>query len=52
MDYGDTEMVKEEDTRKLLPEFLHLDFQAVEAFMANTELDESAVEEGKLEEAM
>ena len=33
VDYGNTGVVKEQDTRKLSPSFLHLPFQAVECFL-------------------
>ncbi|XP_047126179.1 putative uncharacterized protein DDB_G0282133 isoform X1 [Hydra vulgaris] len=36
VDYGNTAVVMERDTRKLHPEFLHLPFQAVECFLNNT----------------
>eukprot|EP00794_Sanderia_malayensis_P006037 gene6037-6738_t len=38
VDYGNVDIVDEKDTRKLLPEFLFLEIQAVEASLSNLEI--------------
>lgn len=40
VDYGNTDIVTEDRTNALLPEFLHLPFQAVECFLFNTYLED------------
>ncbi|XP_057313217.1 uncharacterized protein LOC130654621 isoform X2 [Hydractinia symbiolongicarpus] len=39
IDYGNTDVVSEENVRKLLPDFLHLPQQAVECFLNATEFE-------------
>ena len=37
VDYGNTEWTAERNVKRMLPQFLHIPFQAVECFLANIE---------------
>ncbi|XP_071961579.1 tudor domain-containing protein 1-like [Antedon mediterranea] len=47
LDYGNSEVVPESLVRPMLPQFLHLPFQAVECFLYNVSINDGKTEEAR-----